>query len=158
LFYAHIPWLERSTRLKLSPGGNQRAGIRVKTLSSNRAEPWRKRLHLPAYQVGEAARYARISTQTVVAWHKVAQRRVLSEKEDGQRLSYLQLIELAVVAGFRKAKIPLPEIRAAREYVKRNLKSEHPFAVRRARRINSSVTGSPFSPNSRKKRQAEKNY
>ena len=111
----------------------------MKTLSSNRPEPWRKRLHLPAYQVGEAARYARISTQTVVAWHKVDQRRVLSEKEDGQRLSYLQLIELAVVAGFRKAKIPLPEIRAAREYVKRNLKSEHPFAEYQFKRYGKSL-------------------
>jgi uncharacterized protein (DUF433 family) len=111
----------------------------VRTLGSNRAEPWRKRLHLPAYQIGEAARYARISTQTVVAWHKVDQRRVLSEKEDGQRLSYLQLIELAVVAGFRKARIPLPEIRAAREYVKRNLKSEHPFAEYQFKRYGKSL-------------------
>ena len=111
----------------------------MKTLSSNRAEPWRKRLHLPAYQVAEAARYARISAQTVVAWHKVDRRRVLSEKEDGQRLSYLQLIELAVVAGFRKAKIPLPEIRAAREYVKRNLKSEHPFAEYQFKRYGKSL-------------------
>jgi uncharacterized protein (DUF433 family) len=111
----------------------------VKNLSSNRPEPWRKRLHLPAYQVGEAARYARISTQTVVAWHKVDQRRVLSEKEDGQRLSYLQLIELAVVAGFRKAKIPLPEIRAAREYVKGSLKSEHPFAEYQFKRYGKSL-------------------
>ena len=109
------------------------------TLSSNSAEPWRKRLHLPAYQVGEAARYAQISTQTVVAWHKVDQRRVLSEKGDGQRLSYLQLIELAVVAGFRKAKIPLPEIRAAREYVKHSLESQHPFAEYQFKRYGKSL-------------------
>jgi uncharacterized protein (DUF433 family) len=109
------------------------------TLSSNRAEPWRKRLHLPAYQVGEAARYARISTQTVVAWHKVDQRRLLSEKGHGERLSYLQLIELAVVAGFRNAKIPLPEIRAAREYVKRTLRSEHPFAEYQFKRYGKSL-------------------
>lgn len=114
-------------------------GTSVATPSSNRAEPWRKRLHLPAYQVGEAARYAQISTQTVVAWHKVDQRRVLSEKQDGARLSYLQLIELAVVAAFRKAKIPLPEIRAAREYVNRTLKSEHPFAEYQFKRYGKSL-------------------
>jgi uncharacterized protein (DUF433 family) len=125
--------------VKLTPGSNERAGTRVATLSSNRAEPWRKRLHLPAYQVGEAARYAQISTQTVVAWHKADQRRVLSEKRHGERLSYLQLIELAVVAAFRKAKIPLPEIRAAREYVKRNLRSEHPFAEYQFKRFGKSL-------------------
>jgi hypothetical protein len=90
-------------------------------------EAWRKRLHIPAYQVGEAARYAQISTQTVTAWHKLDQR-MLSPKEKRARLSYLQLIELAVVAAFRKAKFPLSEIRAAREYIQKNLNSEHPFA------------------------------
>jgi uncharacterized protein (DUF433 family) len=97
-------------------------------LATSGTEGWRKRLHIPAYQVGEAARYAQISAQTVLAWHKSDDRRVLSEKQDRERLSYLQLIELAVVAAFRTAKFPLPEIRAAREYVKRELKSQHPFA------------------------------
>jgi uncharacterized protein (DUF433 family)/DNA-binding transcriptional MerR regulator len=99
----------------------------VATLSKTGAEPWRKRLGIPAYQVGEAARYAQISAQTVVAWHKIDQK-VLSEKRNKERLSYLQLIELAVVAAFRKAKFSLNEIRAAREYVRRDMKSEHPFA------------------------------
>ncbi|WP_155255592.1 DUF433 domain-containing protein [Bradyrhizobium elkanii] len=109
------------------------------TTSSNRAEPWRKRLHIPAYRVGEAARYAQISTQTVVAWHKLNDRHVLSEKQDGERLSYLQLIEVAVVAAFRKAKIPLGEIRAAREYVKRSLGSAHPFAEYQFKRYGKSL-------------------
>lgn len=109
------------------------------TVSGNRAEPWRKRLHLPAYQVREAARYAQISAQTVVAWHKADQAQVLSERQDRERLSYLQLIELAVVAAFRKAKIPLPEIRAARDYIKRNLKSQHPFAEYQFKRYGKSL-------------------
>jgi len=103
------------------------------------AEGWRKRLHIPAYQVGEAARYAQVSAQTVLAWHKSDDRRVLSEKQDRERLSYLQLIELAVVAAFRKAKIALPEIRAAREYVKRELKSQHPFAEFKFKRYGKSL-------------------
>lgn len=107
-------------------------------VTSSGTEGWRKRLHIPAYQVGEAARYAQISAQTVVAWHK-SDGRVLSEKQDRERLSYLQLIELAVVAAFRKAKIPLPEIRAAREYVKRNLKSQHPFAEFQFKRYGKSL-------------------
>lgn len=97
------------------------------TTSPNKIEAWRKRLDIPAYQVGEAARYAQISAQTVAAWHKIDQK-LLSEKRRRERLSYLQLIELAVVAAFRKAKFLLPEIRAARDYVKTELKSEYPFA------------------------------
>ncbi|WP_126257714.1 DUF433 domain-containing protein [Bradyrhizobium sp. LVM 105] len=109
------------------------------TSGDNFVEPWRKRLHIPAYQVGEAARYAQLSPQTIVAWHKLDGQRVLSEKERGERLSYLQLIELAVVAAFRKAKIPLKEIRAAREYVKRNLGSAHPFAEYQFKRYGKSL-------------------
>jgi|SRR5271156_5398598 len=107
-------------------------------LSDRHAEPWRKRLGIPAYQVAEAARYAQISAQTVVAWHKIDQK-MLSEKRRRERLSYLQLIELAVVAAFRKAKFSLNEIRAAREYIKRDLKSEHPFAEYEFKRYGKSL-------------------
>jgi uncharacterized protein (DUF433 family) len=101
-------------------------------------EAWRKRLEVPAYQVGDAARYARISPQTVAAWHKIEQR-MLTAKEQRARLSYLQLIELAVVAAFRKAKFPLPEIRAAREYVQKNFGSRHPFAEFKFKRYGKSL-------------------
>jgi uncharacterized protein (DUF433 family) len=90
-------------------------------------EAWRKRLEIPNYQIGDAARYAHVSAQTVSAWHKIEQR-MLSAKEKRERLSYLQLIELAVVAAFRKARFPLPEIRAARDFLQKNLGSRHPFA------------------------------
>jgi uncharacterized protein (DUF433 family) len=107
-------------------------------LTQRHDEPWRKRLHIPAYQVGEAARYADISASTVAAWHKIEQR-VLSAKLQRERLSYLQLIELAVVAAFRKAKFSLNEIRAAREYVKKSLKSEYPFAEYEFKRYGKSL-------------------
>ena len=98
------------------------------TLASERSdEPWRRRLYLPNYQIAEAARYADISPQTVAAWHH-AENPTLSFREKRQELSYMQLIEIAVVAAFRRAGIRLPEIRAAREYVKKELKSEFPFA------------------------------
>jgi uncharacterized protein (DUF433 family) len=38
------------------------------------------------------------------------------------------LIEVAVVARFRKAGVSLQKIRAAREYVSKQLEAEHPFA------------------------------
>jgi uncharacterized protein (DUF433 family) len=101
-------------------------------------ESWRKRLNLPSYQVGEAARYTHIAPQTVAAWHKIEQK-VLSKKENRARLSYLQLIELAVVAAFRKAKFRLSEIRAAREYIQRNLKSDFPFAEYKFKRYGKSL-------------------
>ena len=80
---------------------------------SHSAEPWRKRLHLPNYPIGEAARYTHVSTQTVTAWHKIEQK-LLSTKKKRTSLSYLQLIELAVVAAFRKARFPLAEIHKVR--------------------------------------------
>jgi hypothetical protein len=59
-----------------------------KVAATERTELWRERLTLPAYLVGEAARYADISPQTVSAWHKV-EKKVLSKKDTGVKLSYL---------------------------------------------------------------------
>jgi uncharacterized protein (DUF433 family) len=53
---------------------------------------------------------------------------MLTQREKRAALSYFQLIEVAVVAAFRKAGVPLKRIRAAREYAATTLKSEHPFA------------------------------
>src|ERR1043166_1596120 len=98
------------------------------TLVSERLdEPRRRRLLLPSYQIGDAAAYARISPQTVVAWHKI-EAALLAQREKRAALSYMQLIEVAVVAAFRKAGVSLKRIRAAREYAARNLKSEYSFA------------------------------
>jgi uncharacterized protein (DUF433 family) len=102
----------------------------VAVQSEAHAEPWRRRLYLPTYQIGEAARYAQISPQTVAAWHKDGARAgaTLSEKDKGAALSYLQLIEVAVVAAFRKTGVSLSRIRRAREYVSTVLQSEFPFS------------------------------
>lgn len=98
------------------------------TLMSERLDqPWRRRLYLPSYQLAEAARYAQISPQTVAAWHKI-EKATLSAREKRAALSYMQLIEVAVVAAFRKMDVPLKRIRAARDYAKTTLKSEYPFA------------------------------
>jgi len=86
-------------------------------------------MYLPNYQIGEAARYAQISAQTVAAWHRDADdRRTLSSKENRAALSYLQLIEVAVVAAFRRGGISLKTIRLAREYVSKVLQKEFPFS------------------------------
>jgi uncharacterized protein (DUF433 family) len=92
-------------------------------------EYWRSRLQLPVYRMHDAAKYAHISTGTVRNWHKPSNRpMVLSRKSEGEALSYLQLIELAVAAAARKAGVSLSAIRSAREYCSRQLGSEFPFA------------------------------
>ncbi len=98
------------------------------TLVSERLdEPWRRRLILPAYQIAEAANYAQITPQTVVAWHKL-EAALLKQREQRSALSYMQLIEVAVVAAFRKAGVPMPRIRKARAWAAHELRSEFPFA------------------------------
>lgn len=95
--------------------------------ASVRSDAWRNRLSIPSYQVGEAARYAKVSPQTVVAWQRDPSG-MISSREAGAALSYLQLIEVAVVAAFRKAGVPLKEIRAAKQFLANEFKSEFPFA------------------------------
>ena len=91
-------------------------------LAVRKTEPWRQRLVLPTYGVGEAARYSHIAPQTVSHW-----RRGLPGYEKGQRLSYLDLIEVAVIAAFRKSGVSLQRIRKARDYAANELDSQHPF-------------------------------
>jgi len=94
--------------------------------AQQKVEPWRRRLYLPFYKIGEAARYAHISSQTVGRWHNSSG--ALSQREDRSELSYLQLIEVAVVAAFRKEGVPLKRVQEAREYFGKLLESEYPFA------------------------------
>jgi hypothetical protein len=92
--------------------------------------PWARRLYLPAYQVSEAARYARVSASTVTGWHNISERKAapLDARSRGAALSYLQLIEVAVVAALREQKVSLKRITEARQYISTQLKVEYPFA------------------------------
>ena len=87
---------------------------------------------MPNYGVSEAARYADITSQTIRNWQKLGNRPApLGAREKGKELSYFQLIELAVVAACRKAGMKLPKIREAREYLKQEFRSDHPFATQK---------------------------
>lgn len=100
-------------------------------VTTSSKEFWKSRLFVPNYRVREAARYADISSQTISSWHgKLGGNRkpTLSSKEAGAALSYMQLIEVAVVASFRKAGVTLKKIKSAREYLGKQLEVEHPFA------------------------------
>lgn len=94
-------------------------------------ELWRKRLHLPAYRLGEAAVYSKISPQTVVDWERQsnAKTSALSRRDPKQGLSFFQLIELAVVAEMRRLGVPLNDIRRARDFLSRKWNVQYPFAV-----------------------------
>lgn len=96
--------------------------------AASKNDPWRRRLFVPNYQVGEAARYAGISPQTILQWQKVGGRPAIGERDGRDSLSYMQLIEVAVVAALRKAGVHLNRIRDSREYVSKKLRSEFPFA------------------------------
>ena len=99
-------------------------------ISVRGVEPWRRRLVLPAYRITDAARYVSESTQLIASWHyRETQLGVaLPGKESGKPLSYLQLIEVAVVATFRKLGLSLQRIRKARQYLAQRFNSEYPFA------------------------------
>lgn len=87
---------------------------------------WRSRLNLPNYEVREAAGYAHIHANTVWRWHKDT---TLAAREAGSKLSYLQLIELAVAAACRQAGMKLADIRVARAFYAASYKTPHPFAT-----------------------------
>ena len=95
-------------------------------------EFWKERLSVPNYRVSEAANYAHITGQTIRNWQKLGNRpSPLGARKSGKPLSYLQLIELAVVASCRKAGMALPKIRASREYLSREFGDPHPFATQK---------------------------
>jgi uncharacterized protein (DUF433 family) len=98
------------------------------------AEGWRNpRLHLPAYRFSDAARLAQTSATTIARWyrgysapgHQMAP--VLPVGPE-PRLSYLQLVEAALVADFRREGVRLERLRRAHEYLRETRGVEYPFA------------------------------
>jgi uncharacterized protein (DUF433 family) len=93
------------------------------------SELWRKRLNVPAYRIMEAARYARTSNQTIRNWEKIrGNSSVVTGRDDREALSYLQLIEVGVVAAMRQSGVKLDTIRDARKYLSAEFNSPFPFA------------------------------
>jgi uncharacterized protein (DUF433 family) len=93
---------------------------------------------LGAYRVAEAARYAETSATTVTRWfrgyeapgHRMAP--VLGRRADGL-LSYLELVEVAFVADFRRLGMALERLRQAHDYLRTTFGVAHPFAEVRFR-------------------------
>jgi uncharacterized protein (DUF433 family) len=99
-------------------------------MATAKTELWRERLTVPAYRVFEAARYARTSHQTIGNWQRIRGNHggAISARDDGEALSYLQLIEVGVVAAMRKSGVALAKIREAREYLRSEFNADYPFA------------------------------
>jgi uncharacterized protein (DUF433 family) len=89
-------------------------------------ELWYRRLFLPAYAVKDAARYSNTKPTTVNDWY-YGNSPILTPKEQGKPLSYMQLIEVAFVAFFRRLGISMQRIRKSKDYVAQNFAVEYPF-------------------------------
>lgn len=104
--------------------------VTTSTIAERNVEPWRRRLYLPAYRLGDAAKYSGIAHQTVTHWyHGPGQLGpALPGHQRREHLSYLQLVEVAFVATLRKLGVSLQRIRRARAYAAQVLNAEYPFA------------------------------
>ena len=99
-------------------------------IAERNVEPWRRRLYLPAYRVGDAARYSGAASQSVAYWHHRGGELgpALPGRVKRQPMSYLELVEVAFVATFRSLGVSLQRIRRARAYAAQVLNAEYPFA------------------------------
>lgn len=91
------------------------------------------RLYLPVHSVADAARYAGTKAATVSRWHHGVGRLspALPGRSKRTPLSYLQLVEVAMVAAFRREGVSLQRIRKAREFLRQHLGCQYPFTTRR---------------------------
>lgn len=95
-------------------------------------EPWEKRLFIPSYTMRAAAQYAKVHPTTVTYWHSEGSSGpTLSSKAPRVPLSYLQLIEVAFVAQFRRLGVKLRALRKAHGYLSQTFETEFPFATKK---------------------------
>lgn len=99
------------------------------------APPWRRRLYLPSYRTGEAARLAEVHPTTVRNWFYGSWRTkgrgcpvFAQPTTPGVNLSWLQLVETAFVAAFRQQGVSLQALRRSYEYLIKAFETEYPFA------------------------------
>jgi uncharacterized protein (DUF433 family) len=98
-----------------------------------RAEAWERRLYLPAYRSAEAARLVQTTVQTITRWYHGYESRgprlrsVLPVPQAGL-LSYMQVVEVAFVADFRRLGVRLESLRQAYRYLRKTFQVEYPFA------------------------------
>jgi len=94
----------------------------------------------PVYTTAEAARYLRLPASTVRAWAFGQRYRVNGESRRfqpviatadsrGRRLSFINLVELLVLAAIRKKhRVAMKQVRGAVDYLRKRHPSDHPLA------------------------------
>ena len=88
----------------------------------------REAYRLPLYTLRQAAHLTGLANATVRSWTQTADTGLIQPAAAGG-LSFLNLVELHVLASIRKHhQLSLPKIRYAVQYVRRELKTEHPLA------------------------------
>ncbi len=94
-----------------------------------------RRLTLPAYSVALTSRLTGNHRTTINGWYRGYRTasgnrspRVLGQREKGVRLSYLQLIEVAMVATMRGVGVSLERLRIAHRVLSEKFGKEYPFA------------------------------
>ena len=100
-----------------------------------------------AYSVSEAAELTKVKPATITNWFRSGPdgRPALLFAERGRaagepvRLSFLELVELAVAGEFRRREITLRQIRNARDFLLAHFDGGHPFAVEDVRTISGRV-------------------
>lgn len=110
--------------------GGQVKMVKLREKDNPQPPPWKRRLYLPTYTVKDSARYVDTNLGTVTYWHYGGGSLgpALPGKKYRKPLSYLQLVEVAFVATFRKLGVSLQNIRKTREYASQHLNAEYPFA------------------------------
>lgn len=95
---------------------------------------------MPLYSPAEAARYLRLPASTVRAWAFGQRYSVNGESRrfepvihaadtKGRRLSFVNLVELLVLAAIRKDhEVKLQQVRSAIEFLRKRFPSDHPLA------------------------------
>ena len=111
------------------------AGVTPIDPAQGQAPTWRRRLYLPSYGAGEAARLTGVHPNTVRNWFYGSWRAdgeaypvFAQPKQRGANLSWLQLVETAFVASFRARGVPLPALRRSYAYLAKVFNAEYPFA------------------------------
>lgn len=100
-----------------------------------------------AYSVSEAAELTKVKPATIMNWFRSGPdgRPALLFAERARaagepvRLSFLELVELAVAGEFRRREITLRQIRNARDFLLAHFDGGHPFAVEDVRTISGRV-------------------
>lgn len=89
---------------------------------------------VPVYSVGEVAHHLRLPASTVRAWVRSRggpspfQRVIVPDDGVGSRLSFQNLVEIHVLSSLRTYEIPLPRIREAIGFMRKQFDTAHPLA------------------------------